>query len=772
MICLPLYPFVAIYIDFLCERRLAKHDVIFFTPRLSQKNVFETIPLSFSLLSFSHQKRASGQSKHRSSSSNAIPIDLSAAMLASLDERAYSRDLLRDANSLLDNIVFPMSFPWTHPMPPVAKTIPYDIDEMYGIRSAGMEHLEDGSRGKLEEVSVSAAAASSDDEQEDDDETSTTEPLLPPGTRASTRRSADPGIIEYTTVSPPNASQKLWTSPLLRTDYTQHDDPGVPGELSLREFEETQARKRRREGADTVNLRTKKVSIRFGSTSSRSSIFDRPSSKINKTPILLEASLPASVQEGTKVKQSELCRYPYLGSYDCRQSAGHPQSRAKNGLIKTGRTRLIWTSQGHKSSANRAYRNVLTGQYVENGSQKRPLAVKVGIRVNGCLVEAVPTTTSLHLQEGQTLVDQAVDLACSKSQIGGSHAQCSLDPEQLLSNITKNCQENKFPQGITPPFSIGLSTRKSIALPVLQVKPPKIDCFPCEDGLVYVACSGRGSLSVLAPSKPLPYGRSGHSNATCILMDITATDREMCSVCWSTSGPDIEDSSPSLLKCHRCELTVHRACYGGYLPANGSKFKCDSCREYECLFPGKSIAREAYKYHRWNLICSYCKQKGGSSMIRTMNGWAHDVCRTWSSSELVPPPYCCLCDGNTRPIVQCAAKNCQVMFHPMCALVSSNASDLKRLSFRNNPSLRNAAKSELEKVVEHDMFLCTQFKLAKIEVGSVDVAAASKGCEGESVSTTAPIAFCGFHNPDRRADLFGLYPGGRHLEGAMRIPPR
>ena len=199
------------------------------------------------------------------------------------------------------------------------------------------------------------------------------------------------------------------------------------------------------------------------------------------------------------------------------------------------------------------------------------------------------------------------------------------------------------------------------------------------------------------------------------------------------------------------ELTVHRSCYGGkWVDGDDSNFKCDSCLEFSKLFPGTVNGAEAYKRYRWKISCSYCKQKGGSLSRDASGDWVHDVCRIWEASEIDPAPYCCICDSNERPVVQCVAKGCTVMFHPMCALVSSNASDLKRLSSKkaaNKKTTKQKKKSNHERVVEHDTFLCTQFKLSKIEVGSSAV----------TDLKTVPAAFCGYHNPDRRADFWGTF---------------
>ena len=156
-------------------------------------------------------------------------------------------------------------------------------------------------------------------------------------------------------------------------------------------------------------------------------------------------------------------------------------------------------------------------------------------------------------------------------------------------------------------------------------------------------------------------------------------------------------------------------------------------------------------------------------MTRTGRGdgeqgmFLHEVCRVWGPSQLHAGLFCSLCNQNSSPVLQCMADNCQVMFHPMCALVASNASAWKRQHSSTKRSTANgAAETRFDMTAGDDEFLCTQFRLSKAEVGTTTT--------GEKV--IAPVAFCGYHNPDRRADFYGLYPAGRHLaNGAMRIPP-
>jgi hypothetical protein len=103
------------------------------------------------------------------------------------------------------------------------------------------------------------------------------------------------------------------------------------------------------------------------------------------------------------------------------------------------------------------------------------------------------------------------------------------------------------------------------------------------------------------------------------------------------------------------------------------------------------------------------------------------------------------------------------MFHPICALVASNVAFWKAQHARTTLSRAAASMDQpIERVLEDDEYLCTQFRLSKVEVGST--------VTGEKV--TLPVVYCGYHNPDRRPDMCGLYPAGQFLGGgAVRIPP-
>ena len=54
-------------------------------------------------------------------------------LLSCLDNKSYSRAVLRDSNTYLENILFPMVFPWHNTKVSLTRTTPKDIDEMCGV---------------------------------------------------------------------------------------------------------------------------------------------------------------------------------------------------------------------------------------------------------------------------------------------------------------------------------------------------------------------------------------------------------------------------------------------------------------------------------------------------------------------------------------------------------------------------------------------------------------------------------------------------------------
>ena len=146
----------------------------------------------------------------------------------------------------------------------------------------------------------------------------------------------------------------------------------------------------------------------------------------------------------------------------------------------------------------------------------------------------------------------------------------------------------------------------------------------------------------------------------------------------------------------------------------------------------------------------------------------HGICRTWCEIDKRLAPQddscdsdglntlCCLCSQTATPVVKCAAENCSVRFHPMCAVIASVGAEI---TYK-----RNLAESGAE---ESDAYLCTQYTLSLAQTSFSD---GEKSLVDDA--TTLPVAFCSYHNPKRHHEFYGLYPGACFLDGSVRIPPK
>ena len=91
----------------------------------------------------------------------------------------------------------------------------------------------------------------------------------------------------------------------------------------------------------------------------------------------------------------------------------------------------------------------------------------------------------------------------------------------------------------------------------------------------------------------------------------------------------------------------------------------------------------------------------------------------------------------------------------MCAIVSSAVS-------RSVWEKEHKRKSESD----DDDFLCTQYTFTM-----TSVSAAESG--GRIQTALVPIAFCGWHHPQREVDHVGLPPhGGGYVSAKVRVPPK
>jgi len=678
----------------------------------------------------------------------ATSIDSCAALLASVDKRAHSRALLQDANQVLEAIVLPMGFPWNHKLDPHARIIPRDIDELPAILTAGAD---DQIRERMQLKKGLQKSKK-----------------RPPGSRICVQRSADPGVIELTSFSEPTMPQRAAVQPLQRNE-SDDDDVGKAGELSLRVFQEVQTRKRQRVDLQQSCKKTKLVSLRLGSTSSRSTIFELPHE--GKLPLLLSAVLPSHVQDGRKTQSEEgKAMVDELGSYNCRSL----QSGKNSGRVFVGRTRLVWTEKDPFDLSQRTYRSLLTGRKIDNWLHKRPREIKVSVRLNGFILTSARVLASSRTAASLSstaeeqaasysgrLVDEALATALATASspslplVVSNRLQCTLDHEKFLAAVLEKRKsdcvglDSNLVRKIRRPFDTIIFEPEHGTY--YEVTPPKLDCFPTEEGMQRVVCSasgGLGGLGFLADS-------TVDDNAAACFLDYASQKDHLCSICWTDSSSDAMPDN-ELLQCSKCKTLVHKACHGDYEARSAGRersWKCNHC--------------EAGSQYRTDAACEICQRTRGSMRKRSSGKWVHDVCRIWCDPKIAPTTaqLCALCSKTSKHIIQCAGAGCQVSFHPMCAIFASQAAKLDRNANRKWTTTNNNA---METTAIRDAFLCTQYRLSMIDT----CVAQATGTIPRAVSRLFPVAFCGYHNPDREHDFCGLYPGGSYLADAMRIPPR
>ena len=637
--------------------------------------------------------------------------------MASLDKRAYSRAILLDADALLERMVLPMSFPWSQSREEeLEQVFARDIDEMNGILLSGDPRM-----------SAPMARENELDAQ------------------GSLIRSADPGVVEYEVVCPGSLArlqtQFAFQCPSVSTTGSDHP---IPGERFLRMFLGRQATKQQQRTLEGLRHTRRLVSFSMACTSSRAKILCVHEK--DRYPLLLPAALPSEVQYGNRTTSDQADGFAdECGSHDggyCR-----PKDTDDTKRCRARRNRPVWTKRGPLASVSVS---MLPDEQMLSGVWRRPRDVKVGIKINGILLSTKSSPSAMEiLQESHpnvytTYINDAIEEAYARApRRADGLLQCRLDVDAFLGLSLASIHNRK---GVQKPVARVLSASIKYLEKILRlvVSPPVIDCFPVEGGLLYTTCTTTGSM-VLEFDAGEPISS---------VLDVTASEKTICTICWDTTSRAREGNC--LCHCVGCGLVVHRQCYGVSSVDLREQWKCDAC--LHCVSDGEAVITDMadLKNHRWSISCTACGERG-SSIVRQGDGtYIHNVCSTWrqpTSTEATRA--CALCGKYSQALVRCAAKNCLVEFHPLCALVMSNAAAFHRLAMKASPILDSPSTAQ------EDMFLCHQFRLARLSVGS----RASDGVE------TVPVAFCGLHNCDRRDDFYGLPPGGTYLAGAMRIPP-
>lgn len=647
-----------------------------------------------------------------------------AMALANLDQRACARALLKDAHSVLEEILLPMSFPWSHPTAPFMR-IPRDIEDMPGILTIGCVDPENKMYGKFDSLR---------------DRNS------PYMNKMAARRSNDPGVVELTTSSNVSRAHVDSLIPYMPATFSVKD-ADVSGELSLAMFQDIQKRKRMWGKVESCKEKTREVSFRLVSTSSRSTILDAVDDE-GRLPLILAAALPREIQDGKR--RSGFLAFEEaknLGSYNCRQRR-KPSTTSARPRAWVGRNRLIWSKQEQPQySSNRTvYRSVLTGERLESHVHKRPLLIKVGLQLNGRLLstrKSISKKSSASLDAAlysadkkhqlsytSKVVNESIENATSDALDLREYSQCTLNIEKLFTNVSNDYESDRneyFMGKVLKNYSYQKTIEGNQF--ELSIIPPRFDCIASEDGIISVCCTIPGKFEWMCSQEAHLLRKPMES----YLVDKLCSDLQLCTVCLTKSVAKNTNT------CTSCSEMIKR---------NDRK---------------EGISNNIEDKQ----ICSVCGLGCGVMVFDEIHKtWQHDVCRVWVGLDgdrdaNLAHHYegvCQLCSEGSTSVVRCAADNCHVRFHPYCALIASKVAGIKH-SYRNNDPL------------EIDAFLSTQHELSMLRTSFLTRTSDSHPLLGKT--TIIPVAFCGYHNPKRQADFFGLYPGGCYLGGgAMRIPPR
>ena len=345
-------------------------------------------------------------------SGSARGINEAASLLACVDDESYKRAIIQDASSILERILFPMCFPWNHSIIPAIRNFPKDIDELPAILHADNEEYTPFDNGVFGyggfEVGKDRRPSNC---------------VTHEGTYlAATRRTDDVGVIELTVIDNDCAiemtsrlrkrrcqdvsdkdgfeatskvmdasSSKPWTAQISKnasssasdskpaskhampsstcgnadmTSCTENGCHTTATDLVLPAFTHAQVVKKQKLCVAKENAQRLLVSVRFGSVSSRSSLFEgnRQDKMIGLRPLLLEAMLPSRKNRNNV--------------YDC--DSGELDADRANWLK---RDNLSWTESGVGG-----YLSKLSGNTLPSIVSKKPREVRVGVKLNDRLL--------------------------------------------------------------------------------------------------------------------------------------------------------------------------------------------------------------------------------------------------------------------------------------------------------------------------------------------------------------------------------------------------
>mmetsp|Transcript_58163 Transcript_58163/g.142201 ORF Transcript_58163/g.142201 Transcript_58163/m.142201 type:complete len:860 (+) Transcript_58163:197-2776(+) len=737
-------------------------------------------------------------------------INAYATMLSRLDQRGYKRALMKDADRLVENILQPMSLPWGHISTSSARNIPCDIDNMIDVltvdegefspfdsHSGGNFGYGQYENGRFRTGKGSSILAHSSD-------------LV----RSATRRSVEPGVIEFSSIELPIYSLQEPTSrkDVIDVSATTWKDQSSAsgngrtnedGEIELRCFEVMQGIKKRKVDKTRSKIQRLDISVRVDSCSSRPTVLDvgqQPSQTNNQAlpHHLLEAVLPMEAQNGrymTKKQARDVAKN--LGTYDVNNEleANKDTSQQNTTRPKAGRTRLLWVDRSiSRQSKGAMYSSILTGEILDKDQHKRPRAMKVQIRVGGNVFPGPPET---KMEDAQSVTDNYLSPNLQSTLDVSKYTECLLS-ESEGSNGT-----------------------------VL----PATECIPDSCGTIHVSCTSPGQIPIMDVDTVLTGATSDGEG------------RHRCSVCFQSS-----DGGLTVEECSRCGLFAHPECCldkgKRRISTNETSTGSPTSNEWVCACccykdiesgidpesnhyqkrskrspkPSNKLLESEWKPSSMNqsskYTCTICNHLGGAMSevcIDGTNVWVHEVCRIWTCGGLCRVDKtasssnqnrCILCSKSDDPnygccTVKCAASNCHVHVHPMCALLSS-ASSFGAESMTNNDVsiIQNGTNvfSHVDMARQNDKDRCKQYALSFVGVTTAEkvfgqtVTPVSAGGTSHSArqnhttmadqmkkeSSTSPImipvVFCGMHNPKRDQSFYGLPPGG-FPDDTLRVPP-
>lgn len=725
-----------------------------------------------------------------------LSIDAIASSLAMLDERGYQRAFLCDSNDILRKIVQPLALPWTHNGNPISRNTAFDIDDMTETLMT-----DDGSYTPFEKGPFGFGRY--DLGQLRRGPTNTRLATSSNSLCSAARRSAATGVLEVSSIVLPQRAHQQ-TCPIESSKETEESDRAylgresrgdakVPdGEISLRYYQRSAKQKHDRISEVRGGHRRKLVSVKVGSSSSRTSIFVDTTVSNEPRHELLEAMLPSEVQNGkflSNIKAQQIS--DALGSYNWRDGFPKESTTGKSSRgTSCGRTRLIWTDKSGvmDNSQKAVYTSTLTGERLEMGAQKRPREIKVALRIQGVIFPAKSTDTSSGV------------VGLQGNIVG--RPECVLHDEEMTKSILADSQR--------PGFDRSKARVRGAAT------QPNLACLSDSNGLVSVVCTSPGKVAFSSVHECLNHAARQSPLKCCTIcwapdqsMDCMVNECAECGTlahidCCHDPGqmvekPAIDDSDKGILEwrcavcCFKETQPVIQTAESNTVPVeqvNRSRRKSklpqwlqDSHID-DSLPAGRPDHIEGEKASH-GATCALCPYHGGSMSRFGVEGeqiWAHDVCRIWQQAATgltfcvqASKLQCALCGKPERKgtngasetpvsstrhcLIRCAGSRCQVHFHPMCALLNSKFNELQSKAPSCNTSIGDHHPFSAQGV---DQKLGTSFALSAVM------------CEAESErnrhSVCLPVGFCGIHNPKRNITSRGLYPAGKLIKDSIRIP--